>query len=58
MSQLDPKYLQASELLTDIRTLIAEARRHTAVAVNMGLTFLYRQAHQPGGAGQRARRLR
>lgn len=41
MSELDPKYLQPNELLTDIRTLIAEARRQTAVAVNMGLTILY-----------------
>jgi predicted nuclease of restriction endonuclease-like (RecB) superfamily len=36
MSELGPR-----ELLADVRALIAEARRQTTVAVNMGLTLLY-----------------
>ncbi|MFZ1999971.1 MAG: DUF1016 N-terminal domain-containing protein [Candidatus Sulfotelmatobacter sp.] len=31
----------STELLADIRALIAEARHQTTVAVNMGLTLLY-----------------
>ena len=41
MSELEPTYFPPGELLADIRALIAEARRQTTVAVNMGLTLLY-----------------
>jgi hypothetical protein len=41
MSELEPTYFSPGELLADIRALIAEARRQTTVAVNMGLTLLY-----------------
>ena len=41
MNALEPRPLQLSELLADIRGLIAAARRQGAVAVNMGLTLLY-----------------
>ena len=41
MSELEPTYFSPAELLADIRALIAEARRQTTVAVNMGLTLLY-----------------
>jgi hypothetical protein len=40
MSDLEP-YFPPGELLADIRALIAEARRQSTVAVNMGLTLLY-----------------
>ena len=40
MSELEPTSLPPGELLADIRALIAEARRQTTVAVNMGLTLL------------------
>ena len=38
---LDLKSQETGELLIEIRTLIEEARRQTAVAVNIGLTLLY-----------------
>jgi predicted nuclease of restriction endonuclease-like (RecB) superfamily len=38
---LDLKSQEPRELLIEIRTLIEEARRQTAVAVNIGLTLLY-----------------
>jgi len=38
MSDLEPK---STELLAEIRTLIAEARSQAAAAVNIGLTLLY-----------------
>jgi hypothetical protein len=38
---LDPKGQESRKLLIEIRTLIEEARRQTAVAVNIGLTLLY-----------------
>src|ERR1700721_834507 len=41
MSELEPTSFPPGELLADIRALIAEARRQTTVAVNMGLTLLY-----------------
>jgi predicted nuclease of restriction endonuclease-like (RecB) superfamily len=41
MSELEPTFVPLGELLADIRVLIAEARRQTTVAVNMGLTLLY-----------------
>ena len=41
MSELEPTFVPPGELLADIRALIAEARRQTTVAVNMGLTLLY-----------------
>lgn len=41
MSELEPTYFPAGELLADIRALIAQARRQTTVAVNRGLTLLY-----------------
>ena len=41
MSELEPIHFPPAELLADIRRLIAEARRQTAVAVNVGLTILY-----------------
>ena len=36
MSELEPTFVPPGELLADIRALIAEARRQTTVAVNMG----------------------
>jgi len=41
MSELEPTFVPPGELLADIRALIAEARRQTTVAVNMGPTLLY-----------------
>jgi len=41
MSELESTFVPPCELLADIRALIAEARRQTTVAVNMGLTLLY-----------------
>jgi hypothetical protein len=41
MNELEPTFVPPGELLADIRALIAEARRQTTVAVNMGLTLLY-----------------
>jgi predicted nuclease of restriction endonuclease-like (RecB) superfamily len=41
MSELELAHFSSAELLADIRRLIAEARRQTAVAVNAGLTLLY-----------------
>jgi hypothetical protein len=41
MSELEPTFVPSGELLADIRALIAEVRRQTRVAVNMGLTLLY-----------------
>jgi uncharacterized protein DUF1016 len=41
MSELEPIDFPPAELLADIRRLIAEARRQTATAVNVGLTLLY-----------------
>ena len=41
MSELEPRPLEPSQLVADIRGLIAAARRQSAVAVNMGLTLLY-----------------
>ena len=38
---LDRKNQEPRELLIEIRTLIEDARRQTAVAVNIGLTLLY-----------------
>jgi hypothetical protein len=38
---LDLKSQEPRKLLIEIRTLIEEARRQTAVAVNIGLTLLY-----------------
>jgi DUF1016 N-terminal domain len=38
---LDLKSQEPDKLLIEIRTLIEEARRQTAVAVNIGLTLLY-----------------
>jgi hypothetical protein len=38
---LDLKSQEPGKLLIEIRTLIEEARRQTAVAVNIGLTLLY-----------------
>jgi hypothetical protein len=40
-TDLDPKSRAPRELLIEIPTLIEEARRQTAVAVNIGLTVLY-----------------
>ena len=37
---LDPKGQEARKLLIEIGTLIEDARRQTAVAVNIGLTLL------------------
>ncbi len=39
MTKLDP--ILPPEVLRDVRELITEARRQTAVAVNVGLTVLY-----------------
>jgi predicted nuclease of restriction endonuclease-like (RecB) superfamily len=39
MTRLDP--ILPAEILRDVRQLITDARRQTAVAVNMGLTVLY-----------------
>jgi hypothetical protein len=39
MTRLDP--VLPAEILHDVRQLITDARRQTAVAVNMGLTVLY-----------------
>ena len=39
MTELDP--ILPAEILRDVRQLISNARRQTAVAVNMGLTVLY-----------------
>jgi hypothetical protein len=39
MTRLDPSL--PAEILRDVRQLITDARRQTAVAVNMGLTVLY-----------------
>jgi predicted nuclease of restriction endonuclease-like (RecB) superfamily len=39
MTRLDP--ILPTEILRDVRQLITDARRQTAVAVNMGLTVLY-----------------
>jgi hypothetical protein len=36
MSELEPTFVPPGERLADIRALIAEARRQTTVAVNMG----------------------
>jgi hypothetical protein len=44
---LDPKSQESRKLLIEIRTLIKEARRQTAVAVNIGLTLLYRRIGRP-----------
>ena len=41
MSELEPTHSPPAQLLGDIRRLIAEARRQTAAAVNVGLTLLY-----------------
>ena len=41
MSELEPRPLESSQLVADIRGPIAAARRQSAVAVNMGLTLLY-----------------
>jgi hypothetical protein len=41
MSELEPTFVPPCELLADIRAPIAEDRRQTTVAVNMGLTLLY-----------------
>ena len=38
---LDLKGQESRKLLIEIRTLIEEARRQTAVVVNIGLTLLY-----------------
>ncbi|MHB9101009.1 MAG: PDDEXK nuclease domain-containing protein [Sulfuricella sp.] len=59
MSELTAAQGQPSaSLLTDIRALIEDARRQTAVAVNMGLTLLYwrvgRRIHQDVLKGERA----
>jgi predicted nuclease of restriction endonuclease-like (RecB) superfamily len=43
MSELVPTPLPVTPLLKDVRRLIVEARRQTAVAVNIGLTALYWQ---------------
>ena len=55
---LDLKSQQPRKLLTEIRTLIEEARRQTAVAVNIGLTLLYwrigRRIHREVLGGERA----
>ena len=55
MSQLP---LSQETLLADIRTLIEESRRQTAIAVNMGLTFMYwrigQRIHAEVLAGERA----
>jgi hypothetical protein len=40
-TDLDRKSGTPQELLIEVRTLIEEARRQTAVAVNIGLTLLY-----------------
>src|SRR5882672_7956762 len=40
-TDLDRKSRAPRELLIEIRTLIEEARRQTAAAVNIGLTVLY-----------------
>jgi hypothetical protein len=40
-TDLDRISQEPRELLIEIRTLIEEARRQTAVAVNIGLTILY-----------------
>lgn len=58
MSKLESKQLLPTELLADVRNLIAEARRQTAVAVNMGLTLLYwrigKRVHQEVLGNERA----
>ncbi len=58
MSELEPTYFPPGELLADIRALIAEARRQTTVAVNMGLTLLYwrigQRIHREVLGGERA----
>ena len=41
MSELESTFVPLGELLADIRALIAEARRQTTVAVNMGPTLLH-----------------
>jgi predicted nuclease of restriction endonuclease-like (RecB) superfamily len=41
MSDLELAHFSSAQVLADIRRLIAEARRQTAVAVNAGLTLLY-----------------
>jgi hypothetical protein len=41
MSEFEPTHSPPAQLLGDIRRLIAEARRQTAAAVNVGLTLLY-----------------
>ena len=38
---LDLKSQEPRDLLTEIRTVIEDTRRQTAVAVNKGLTLLY-----------------
>jgi hypothetical protein len=38
---------ESPKLLIEIRTLIEGARRQTAVAVNIGLTLLYRRIGRP-----------
>jgi len=58
MSELEPMYCQRGELLADIRALIAEARRQTTVAVNIGLTLPYwrtgQRIHREGLGRERA----
>jgi hypothetical protein len=44
---LDLKGQESPKLLIEIRTLIEGARRQTAVAVNIGLTLLYRRIGRP-----------
>src|ERR1035437_4042578 len=46
MSELVPTTPPVAPLLEDVRRLIVEARRQTAVAVNLGLTALYWQIGQ------------
>jgi len=46
MSELAPPPPPVAPLLEDVRRLIVEARRQTAVAVNLGLTALYWQIGQ------------
>src|ERR1035437_6654415 len=46
MSELVPTPPPVAPLLEDVRRLIVEARRQTAVAVNLGLTALYWQIGQ------------
>jgi hypothetical protein len=41
MGELERKFPQPNDLLSEIRIVIAEARRQAAVTVNVALTLLY-----------------